>query len=271
MPTKICTVCKVEKDYSCFSRASSNKGGVYSICRECVNDKRLSNKTRKYREEKQTLLREGRKKCAKCGSIKEISLFHKDKCRRDGVKPYCKDCLNEMSREHDSRLDVKQRRHERDKLPIVKENRKIYRQDSPKFKATQEKYEKSEKRIEGRRKYAQRDQVRVERRLRSRVYEALTLGHAERKMEFWELVGCSVEFFMEYIESLWTEGMTWGNYTHKGWHLDHIRPCASFDLRDEEQQKQCFHYTNYQPLWGKENFSKNSIYNGVRYFRKSNS
>ena len=57
--------------------------------------------------------------------------------------------------------------------------------------------------------------------------------------------------------------MNWGN--RKKWHLDHIRPCASFDLSDINQQKECFHYSNFQPLWAKDNISKGSLYNGIRY------
>ena len=49
--------------------------------------------------------------------------------------------------------------------------------------------------------------------------------------------------------------MTWDNYGE--WHIDHIKPCCGFDLTDFEQQKKCFHYTNLQPLWAKDNITKN--------------
>lgn len=48
--------------------------------------------------------------------------------------------------------------------------------------------------------------------------------------------------------------MTWKN--HGQWYIDHIVPCVSFNLLLEEEQKKCFHYTNPQPLWAKENLSK---------------
>lgn len=52
-----------------------------------------------------------------------------------------------------------------------------------------------------------------------------------------------------------------------GWEVDHIRPCASFDLTDTGQQKECFHWTNLQPLWELDNDRKDSWYNGVRHVK----
>ena len=61
---------------------------------------------------------------------------------------------------------------------------------------------------------------------------------------------------MAHLEALFQPGMTWDNHAIDGWHIDHIRPCTSFDLTDPEQQRQCFHYTNLQPLWAFDNISK---------------
>lgn len=69
-----------------------------------------------------------------------------------------------------------------------------------------------------------------------------------------ELIGCSIEFLKEYIANKFTEGMSWDNYGE--WHLDHIRPCSSFDLSDPIQQKECFCYKNLQPLWAIDNLKK---------------
>ena len=70
------------------------------------------------------------------------------------------------------------------------------------------------------------------------------------------LVGCTIQDLVAHIEAQWADDMNWDNYGLKGWHIDHIRPCASFDLLDPEQQRQCFHYTNLQPLWADENLKK---------------
>jgi hypothetical protein len=64
-----------------------------------------------------------------------------------------------------------------------------------------------------------------------------------------------VEAFLKgYLAGKFKDGMTWEN--HGEWHIDHIKPCASFNLLDEGEQKKCFHYTNLQPLWASENLSK---------------
>jgi hypothetical protein len=68
------------------------------------------------------------------------------------------------------------------------------------------------------------------------------------------LVGCDSVLLKLHLERQFKKGMTWDN--RNLWHIDHIVPCASFDLTDPDQQKQCFHYTNLQPLWAKENLSK---------------
>ena len=71
-----------------------------------------------------------------------------------------------------------------------------------------------------------------------------------------DLTGCTVEELRHHLETRFADGMSWENYGRNGWHIDHIRPCASFDLTDPEQQRQCFHYTNLQPLWAADNIRK---------------
>ena len=73
-----------------------------------------------------------------------------------------------------------------------------------------------------------------------------------------KIIGCTPEELVIHIESQFIEGMTWQNYGE--WEVDHIIPCASFDFSDPEQQRKCFHYTNLQPLWEKDNIIKSDSY-----------
>ena len=68
----------------------------------------------------------------------------------------------------------------------------------------------------------------------------------------------NIEFLWKHLELTFKPGMTREN--HGKWHVDHIRPCSSFDLSKPEEQAKCFHYTNLQALWAHENLSKGSKY-----------
>jgi|APGre2960657373_1045057.scaffolds.fasta_scaffold72064_2 hypothetical protein len=70
-------------------------------------------------------------------------------------------------------------------------------------------------------------------------------------------LGCTVEQLKQHLESKFQSGMTWDNWALDGWHIDHIKPLASFDLTDRKQLLEACHYTNLQPLWAKDNLSKN--------------
>ena len=76
-----------------------------------------------------------------------------------------------------------------------------------------------------------------------------------------ELLGASIPDVIKHLEKQFKQGMTWKNHGKDGWHIDHIRPCASFDLSKLEEQKKCFHYNNLQPLWSVDNIKKGAKLN----------
>lgn len=62
---------------------------------------------------------------------------------------------------------------------------------------------------------------------------------------------------MQHLQSTFQEGMNWNNYGK--WEIDHIIPCSAFDLTIEENQRKCFHYSNLQALWERDNIVKGGI------------
>lgn len=101
---------------------------------------------------------------------------------------------------------------------------------------------------------SEKAQIGLAHRLRNRVLKLIRQCHGEKSAVFVELLGIDLLGFRRHIEQLFLPGMTWEN--RRSWHIDHIRPCASFDLTDAAEQKKCFHYTNHQPLWAKLNLEK---------------
>lgn len=102
-------------------------------------------------------------------------------------------------------------------------------------------------------------QFRIAHNLRTRLC-AFVKGK-EKAASTLTLLGMDLHEFRIYIRGQFRPGMTWENYGPV-WELDHVRPCASFDLKDLEQQKICFRWDNYQPLFWEENRRKEATYVG---------
>lgn len=90
--------------------------------------------------------------------------------------------------------------------------------------------------------------------LRARIREAIKNNGTKKSHSTIFLIGCSIPELKQHLENQFKSGMSWNNYGE--WEIDHIKPCASFNLIDEQQQKICFHYSNLQPLWKTENRTK---------------
>lgn len=102
---------------------------------------------------------------------------------------------------------------------------------------------------------------KILRLLRSRLGTCLKLSKTRKTIDTMILLGCSLEHFMWYLAKKFNPGMTWENHGVHGWHVDHKKPCALFDMLDTEEQRRCFHFSNLQPLWGSDNLSKGTKWN----------
>ncbi|MEX0331472.1 MAG: hypothetical protein AB3N64_08630 [Puniceicoccaceae bacterium] len=183
--------------------------------------------------------------------------------------------------ENRERLKEHARKYYHDNIDAQKIVRKQWREaNKDKVKASNKAYQREQKqkireyqqgrkndpeviakrRNQKRRYYQQRiqrdPQWRVVRALRLRLWTALKQRKIDKSESSLELVGCEISALVRHIENLFQPGMSWENYGSKGWHIDHITPCAAFDLSDPAQQKKCFHYTNLQPLWARDNIVK---------------
>ena len=92
--------------------------------------------------------------------------------------------------------------------------------------------------------------------LRARVRASIKNNGGIKSFKTIKLIGCSVSKCMKHLEKQFTKGMSWANYGK--WHVDHIKPCASFDLRKVSEQLKCFNYKNLQPMWAVDNLRKGS-------------
>lgn len=196
------------------------------------------------------------KTCGVCQVTKDITEFSKHK---DKPTYRCKQCLSEYNKQYyrKNQKRLKQRTANfRKEYPEYM----IEWRNNNKDKTSKQKREWIEKKRDeinkNERKRRKKDHAyRVKKNLRRRVNQVITRPNKKCDSTF-KLLGCSLEEFLQHLEKQFIQGMTWQNYGNRGWHIDHIIPCASFDLSDPEQQKICFHYTNLQPLWAEDNLRK---------------
>lgn len=99
--------------------------------------------------------------------------------------------------------------------------------------------------------------AKIMRTFRARQAGLIRRGLMCKNVHTESLNGCSWEQLKQHLEQQFNEGMTWDNYGSV-WHIDHIIPIASFNLTVKEEQVKCFHYTNLQPLFAKDNLTKGS-------------
>lgn len=256
MDTKICGRCKKTLSTESFSKNKTRKDGLESRCRECrkeiYNEKRDDNikKSRmRYAENREILLNKKKKEYIdKKEEILKRNSSYANKNKESIAKRMKK--YQEMNKEILSEKGKEYRKKNKEK--IIEKSKVYAATHKEQIRAYTNNYVK--KRMESDACF------KLRRATSGRIRQALK--HGDKTKTTKELIGCDVEYLKEHLEKQFKDGMNWENHGTHGWHIDHIRPCASFDLSDEQQQRECFHYSNMQPLWADENIKKSDKWDG---------
>jgi hypothetical protein len=115
-------------------------------------------------------------------------------------------------------------------------------------------------------RYKNDPQTKLSLLLRVRLNNALK--QIDKSDKSFNLLGCTIEEYKQYLETQFKPEMNWDNHGLV-WEIDHIIPCSLFDLTDIEQQKQCFYYTNLQPLFKTTEIAESFGYNELGNRNKS--
>lgn len=191
------------------------------------------------------------KVCYRCGVEQSLQSYYTDNKSKDGHQNICVYCVSRRNTEKKYGIAVYY-----NSIPPPRERRVA------RIPNEEELAEKKEKRWQALVKRLKEPEYRALQMYKSRVFTALQRQNAGRVAPISELLGCSPKEFVRWLEIHFQEGMEWSNHGVNGWHIDHIRPIASFDLHDSLQQRVCFHFTNHQPLWAKDNLTKRDKYDG---------
>lgn len=193
--------------------------------------------------------------CPKCGGDKNINGF-------SNKKKTCKKCISEYNKQYGKENPRKEKKAECNKK-YREENKQKIKESKSKYnvKYNPMYYQKNKDKINARRriytkKRRENDPVfKLRQTLRNRICDAVKRANTKKANHTMELIGCCPKFIKAWLEHQFELGMTFENHGSL-WHIDHVKPCASFNLLDEEEQKICFNWKNLRPLIGDENLSK---------------
>lgn len=219
---KKCITCNTTKSITEFNRRLISKDGVNSSCRACYS------KNRKVVMNTTPPIEILTKTCNTCSTSKPISEFRMTNKSSDGHFHKCKTCWKpSVWNKEKQKLSEKRycdRNKEKLKEKWKKDGQKVHR--------------------------------KIKSRLSNRIKDALKAKSLRKDNNTMSYLGCSHVFLKKWFEFLFVEGMSWDNIGQ--WHIDHVIPCASYDLTNEDHIKQCFSWKNIRPCWEKENLEKGS-------------
>ncbi len=181
--------------------------------------------------------------CSKCGLMKD-DFPHK--------KSYCRQCGNEMCRDYKRRnrekiaeYNKKYKEEHKDEISVYNHN---YNLDNR--QVIQERQTRTAKE---RRKTD--ENYNTARRYCSKLKDDVKSIFSIRENRCKETYSCKPSFIIAWFELLFDGEMTWDNHGSL-WHIDHIKPCCSYNLLNKDELKACFHWSNLRPLLALENQKK---------------
>jgi hypothetical protein len=200
------------------------------------------------------------KTCSKCKIEKDLSDFYKKKSSKDGHRSECKECDYHSTKIHkqnyyNKNKDILKSNLDKDKFKLymddyrksnkesIRETNKIYRENNKEnLNSHRKEYRKN--------KFLCDPIYKLQHNIRSNISNSFKGYSKNSKTQ--EILGCEFSVFKKYIEDQFKENMSWENFGE--WHLDHKTPISWAET--EERVYELNHYTNFQPLWAKDNLIK---------------
>jgi hypothetical protein len=263
---KKCTKCGVEKPATTEFFPKREKG-LRATCKICTkagiknhyenNKERILERNKDYIKRNSEKVAEIRKEYYQ--SNKDAISEWQKKYNEENKEAILETHKKYRLKNHEFILERDRKYYHKNKDKILKRHSVYLKKNTERFRERRTEYERNRRK--------NNPQVRLANALRARLNIALKIikkAVSESETSFvkikkadstFNLIGCDLYFLKDYLEKQFDENMNWPNYGSY-WHVDHIRPCASFDLTDEEQQRICFHYSNLQPLEAIENMRK---------------
>ncbi|MEY4572765.1 MAG: hypothetical protein RLZ10_2021 [Bacteroidota bacterium] len=191
-----------------------------------------------------------KKICTKCNLELDINYFINSKRNKDGKSSVCKKCNSERGKiytlNNPEKVKERYKKWAENNPDKVKEKSQRWIKNNPeKIKKKRRVYEKRRKQID--------PAYKIKSNYSTLLSRSFNIKGVKKPGKTVELLGCSIEFFLNYLSERFTDGMNFENYGK--WHIDHIIPLSSAG-GDLVKLKELCHYTNLQPLWAIDNIMK---------------
>jgi hypothetical protein len=236
---KQCKRCTIKKSLDQFGDNKHNKDAKSSYCKECERLRGIE-----YRNKN----REKVNQSAKNWRNNNPEDYKKT------IEKYLEKNPNMTATERTKiyRQDINYREKEKKRLKdnyknnvetLREKNKKYYHENKKLIRKKNNEWKNNKRKTDG----FYRMKINLRHRLRNYLFEE------SKSKRTYDIVGLDKLEFKSYVESKFTEGMTWENYGK--WHLDHIIPLCQ--AKDNNDALLLNHYTNLQPLWAEDNLRKN--------------
>lgn len=278
METKKCNKCGNIKAFSEFYKKKNTKDGYRFQCISCIEKYTIERKKLKAEYDK-NYRKKNKEKLKK--QHKEYQENNKEKIAKQ-KKEYCLNHKEEKAKydkeyanKNKEIVTENKRRHYENNKELYKQRAKENREANKEYYVTYCKRYREEHKEEIAEKqslYVKNNRAKINARLnerrrtdpnfnimcklRARITKVLKRNNGKKAYSSIELIGMPIDEYKDYLKSTMYDNMTWDDFLNGDVHLDHIIPCVVFDLTNSEEQKKCFHWSNTQLLWAKDNLEK---------------
>jgi len=253
---KTCSKCGEEKPLSLFHKNSHSKDGLYPSCKDCKNKQKQGYQKANPEKVKESKRREYKKH-------RERYLSYSKKYNKQYYQEHSDEILERTSlyRKKYPEVSRESTRRWRMKNPekAIKKSRQYYWANPGKGREATANWRKSnpEKVKEQKKRAYERHKADPKFKLTAFMRKGIWKSLKGNKVQSWkDLVRYSTDDLKAHIEKQFQPGMTWKNYGE--WHIDHEIPVSAFNFSKPEHMdfKKCWALKNLQPLWAKDNCSK---------------
>lgn len=266
--TKTCTKCKIEQPLAEFHKNSKCRAGVDNRCKSCKNrlkreyDALTQTKQRGAEYRQGSVYKAGRARQAVSRAVKRADKAEVNRLAVGELFMSRVDAIAQgLTRYNEGFLCKRGHRGERSTANNQCLECVAVKRLCPTYKAMKADYHQSNrdhmtaKNIENqRRRYAIDPSYKAATAARNMLKRVLAAGQKKKAGRSSTLLGYTGIQLMDYMTSLFTDGMSWENYGE--WHIDHIRPVSLFTAEGVTDPVIVNALSNLQPLWAADNFAK---------------